>query len=170
MKILFYKNNLQNNIPRLDEITNLWKQNFNDDMSLLPETHIGVLSIDDIIVGIVFLLFPTDLLLKKNDNISNNLIAQNVTIDDCYLYNFCISANEQKKGYGSRLLEQTEEYVKEYVKEYVEEYVKKQNINKVILFVKGDNVPAIKLYNNFKYKVQKATPNGFIMEKILSIV
>ena len=42
--------------------------------------------------------------------------------------------------------------------------LKKQNI---ILFVEQGNIPAICLYNKFGYKVYRATPGGFIMEKNL---
>lgn len=154
MKILFY----QNNIPNKTQIIKLWEKEFkktNEDIDLLPETTVGILSLDNILSGIVFLLFPTKSFLEQDSDLSNNLIEQKVTLNDCYLYNFCITSNEQKKGYGKKLLEKAEEYVK------------KQGSCKIILFVEGNNVPAIKLYNKHEYRVQRAIPNGFIMEKIL---
>ena len=38
---------------------------------------------------------------------------------------------------------------------------------KVILFVEKGNVPAISLYNKFEYRVYRASPTGFVMEKNL---
>ena len=153
MEILFYKEN----IPHKLNMINLWGKEFknSDDISLLPETSVGILYLDKVFSGMVFLLFPTDKFFEKESDESKTLKEQKVSVDDCYLYNFCITREEQKKGYGTQMLNK------------VEEFVKKEDKKRIVLFVDGDNRGAIKLYCKTGYKVQRATPNGFIMEKIL---
>jgi len=151
MEILFYKEN----IPYKLNILNLWQKEFNGEISLLKETSVGILLLDKVFSGMVFLLFPTKEFFEKETDESKTLKEQKVTIDDVYLYNFCITKEQQKKGYGTKMLKK------------VEEYVKKENRKKIILFVDGGNRGAIKLYVKIGFRVQLATPSGFIMEKIL---
>jgi len=149
MEILFYKQN----IPYKLNILNLWQKEFSGEISLLKETSVGVLLIDKVFSGMVFLLFLTKEFFEKETAESKTLKEQKVSIDDVYLYNFCITKEQQKKGYGTKMLKKVEEYVK--------------NKEKIILFVDGENRGAIKLYVKSGYKVKLATPSGFIMEKIL---
>lgn len=151
MEILFY----QKNIPYKLNILNLWQKEFSGEISLLEETRVGILLIDKVFSGMVFLLFPTKEFFDKETNESKTLKDQNVTINDVYLYNFCITKEQQKKGYGTIILKK------------VEEYVKKENRKKIILFVDGGNRGAIRLYVKSGFRVYRATPSGFIMEKIL---
>lgn len=151
MEILFY----QKNIPYKLNILNLWQKEFSGEISLLQETRVGILLIDKVFSGMVFLLFPTKEFFDRETNESKTLKDQNVSIDDVYLYNFCITKEQQKKGYGTIILKK------------VEQYVKKENRKKIILFVDGNNRGAIKLYVKSGFRVYRATPSGFIMEKIL---
>ena len=61
------------------------------------------------------------------------------------------------------LLQKCHEYVKSLSNDLFGEF----NKNKILLFVDNGNVPAISMYNNFGYQVQRAMPRGFIMEKNL---
>ncbi len=105
MEILFY----QKNIPYKLNILNLWQKEFSGEISLLEETRVGILLIDKVFSGMVFLLFPTKEFFDKETNESKTLKDQNVTINDVYLYNFCITKEEQKKGYGTIILKKVEE-------------------------------------------------------------
>jgi len=151
MEILFYKQN----IPYKLNILNLWQKEFSGEISLLKETSVGILLIDKVFSGMVFLLFPTKEFFEKETAESKTLKEQKATVDDVYLYNFCITKEQQTKGYGTKMLKK------------VQEYVKKENRKKIILFVDGGNRGAIKLYVKIGFKVKLATPRGFIMEKIL---
>jgi len=146
-------------------IKEMWEQSFGHGedvgpMGLLDETIIGILVEDsrecEEIIAISFLLNPTNELLDSDNIYYTNVKLQGVTENDFYLYNFCVAEKKKKKGYGTFLLEECEKYVKSL------------NKNKIILFVKNKNIPAISLYNKFHFKVQRATPDGFIMEKNLS--
>jgi ribosomal protein S18 acetylase RimI-like enzyme len=99
--------------------------------------------VDDVIIG----------LLEEKEIIGAVCLLPNhkdLTDDDCYLYNFCIREEDRGKGYGKRLLAEAEKYIKK----------------NIYLFVKKENVPAIRLYNKCKYSVHQANPTGFIMKKI----
>jgi ribosomal protein S18 acetylase RimI-like enzyme len=156
----FYKKD-ELTIEEIKKIKKIWKKSFKkkeeDDMELLDTTIIGTISDENkIIVAISFLLFPTEDLLKNSLIQSyTNIKEQGVTKNDCYLYNLCVSKSKRKKGYGNSLLIKCHEYIKLL------------NKNKIILFVEHGNIPAILLYNKNEYKVYRATPGGFIMEKNL---
>jgi len=145
----------------IQKIKKIWKKSFKkkreDDMELLDKTIIGtVIDENKKIVAISFLLFPTEDLLENSLIQSyQNIKEQGVTKNDCYIYNFCVSKSKRKKGYGKALLIKCHEYIK-----YLNKY-------KILLFVEHENIPAICLYNKYEYKVYRATPSGFIMEKNL---
>jgi ribosomal protein S18 acetylase RimI-like enzyme len=146
---------------KIQKIKKIWKKSFKkkreDDMELLDKTIIGtILDKNKKIVAISFLLFPTEDLLENSLSQSyKNIKDQGVTKNDCYIYNFCVSKSKRKKGYGKALLIKCHQYIKDL------------NKNKILLFVEHENIPAICLYNKYEYKVYRATPGGFIMEKNL---
>jgi len=155
----FSKNNLRPSEKK--RIRKLWEKSFDkrsdDDMELLDTTIVAT-ALDEKkrIVAISFLLCPTKELLNSTDIKSySNIKEQGVTENDCYLYNFCVSKRKRKKGYGKFLLEKCHEYLKNLKKK------------RILLFVEHGNIPAICLYNKFEYKVHRATPGGFVMEKNL---
>jgi ribosomal protein S18 acetylase RimI-like enzyme len=148
----------------IKQIKKIWKKSFKkkeeDDMELLDTTIVGtVLDENKKIVAISFLLCPTEDLLQNSINSLiksyTNIKEQGVTKNDCYIYNFCVSKSKRKKGYGNALLIKCHEYIKVL------------NKHKILLFVEHGNIPAICLYNKYEYKVYRATPSGFIMEKNL---
>jgi len=143
-----------------NKIRELWEKSFrknsNDDMELLDTTIVGFICENNKIVAMSFLLCPTKEQLSLDEPKSySNIKEQGVTPNDCYIYNFCVSKSKRKKGYGKFLLQECHSYLSG---------IKKQ---KVLLFVEHGNIPAICLYNKFGYKVHRATPGGFIMEKNL---
>jgi len=157
IKFLTLQNITSNDIT---QIRKLWIDSFDkkssDDIELLDTTIVGIIYENNKIVAISFLLCPTDKQLNSNKlKYYSNIKEQGVTSNDCYIYNFCVSKNKQKQGYGKMLLQNCHDYLKK---------LKKQ---KIILFVEKGNIPAIFLYNKFEYKVHMATPSGFIMEKNL---
>jgi ribosomal protein S18 acetylase RimI-like enzyme len=157
---IFYKND-ELDKEKIKQIKKIWKKSFKkkeeDDMELLDTTIVGtIVDENKKIVAISFLLCPTEDLLKNSSIQSyTNIKEQGVTKNDCYLYNFCVSKSKRKKGYGNSLLIKCHEYIKLL------------NKNKILLFVEHGNIPAILLYNKNEYKVYRATPGGFIMEKNL---
>lgn len=149
--ITFYKKD-ELTKEMFDEILVIWQKSFNKvdtDIGLLDTTIVGIILDENKIVAITFLLVPD---LKS---LNSNIKEQGVTENDCYIYNFCVLESERKKGYGQDLLIKCHEYIK---------CLNKQN---TLLFVEDGNIPAICLYNKYEYKVHRATPNGFIMKKIM---
>lgn len=142
-------------------IRKIWEKSFDkkedEDMELLDTTIVAaVLDENKKINAISFILCPSKELLESSDIKSySNIKEQGVTENDCYVYNFCVTKQKRKKGYGKFLLKKCHEYLR---------VLKKQ---KVLLFVEHGNIPAICLYNKFGYKVHRATPGGFVMEKNL---
>lgn len=142
------------------EINKIFSESFkeNNDIGFEEDAVIGIVSDKkNKIIAISFLLFPTDDKLKNLKTKSYaNIRQQGVTQNDCYMYNFCVIKEERKKGIGNFLLKKCHEYVKQQKKQ------------KIILYVKNDNTPAIYLYNKFGYNVHIAAPGGFIMKIILN--
>ncbi len=151
----FKKNELSDKLSL--EVQEIWEESFGGEieMGLLDETIIGILFVKEEIVSILFLLNPSKELLDSDNKYYTNIKLQGVTEKDFYLYNLCVTKKQRKKGYGKLLLQNSHKYVKSL------------NINKILLFVDNGNVPAISMYNKFGYSVQRAMPNGFIMEKNL---
>lgn len=144
------------------QIRELWEKSFekneDDDMELIDSTVVIVIEENKNIRAMSFLLLPTrEHFSNENLNIKSyeNIKEQGVSEDDCYIYNFCVSKENRKKGIGKFLLEKCHQYANE---------MKKEN---VFLFVEQGNIPAICLYNKFKYQVHRAAPNGFILKKYL---
>ena len=144
MKITFYKGD---EIKNKKEIINFCYEPFQKETDILDENTIAVLSTDKII-GVAFLL--TDIKKIKKE-LHDNLVKQGVKEGDCYLYNFCISKEERKKGYGIKLLNECHNYLKNKCKN-------------VFLFVESKNSGAIYLYNKAKYMVHMASSDGFVMK------
>ena len=143
----------------LKQIRKLWAKTFNkkdnDDMELLDETVVATILFEENIIAISFLLCPSEKMLNSKIKSYSNIKEQGVSKDDCYLYNFCVHENHRKKGLSKRLLQECHDYLSNRGKQTI------------ILFVDHDNIPAICLYNKFKYRVYMATPGGFVMEKNL---
>lgn len=152
--VKFFK---KDDLVEKDRVKEIWEESFGEEieMGLLDETIIGMLFVKEEIVSILFLLNPPKELLDSDNKYYTNIKLQGVTEKDFYLYNFCVCKKQRKKGYGKLLLQKCHEYVKSL------------DIDKILLFVDNGNVPAISMYNNFGYIVQRAMPNGFIMEKNL---
>lgn len=130
---------------------------FDEDPDILDFTTICLLEKNNNIIGLTCIISPTKNDMKKYStsikikNYLKNIKEQGVTSDDSYIYNFCIDEKERKKGYASYLLNECHIFLK------------KMNKRKCFLFVKNKNIPAICLYNKFKYRVHRSTPDGFIM-------
>lgn len=130
-----------------------------DNLYLLDETLIGICTTPKgrKIEGFVFLLLADEAKLEQDEDFYKSLKDQGVTgLKDVYLYNMCIRPKSRRKGKAALLLSMSEEVLKEKDK------------NKIILFVKGDNRPAVALYNKIGYLVKLASPYGFLMEKNLT--
>lgn len=140
-----------------NKIRELWRTSFtkneDEDIELLDDTIVSILMYNNNIIGISFILCPSEKNINSTIETYSNIKQQGVTENDCYLYNVCIDSNYRRKGYAELLLHECHKYV--------------SNKQKSILFVEKDNIPAIKLYIKLNYKVYLATPSGFIMEKNL---
>ena len=158
MQVKFYnKKDLSNEDCK--QIRNLWGKAFDkleDDMNLIDETTVSLLRNDSQeLVGMAFLLNPTKTNLESEILHFKNIKDQGVTENHCYIYNFCITRSEHRKGFGKYLLSECHKYICNLEK------------NKVMLFVEDGNIPAICLYIKAGYLVHRSGLSGFVMKKNL---
>ncbi len=97
---------------------------------------------------------------------NKNLIAFlnfNVTYEDCEIEYICVSKDFKKKGVASLMLFYLDDFCKKIVN---------NNVNKILLEVGENNLPAIHLYKKFNFnkvserkKYYKNSENALILEK-----
>jgi len=130
----------------------------NDEMGLVENATIAILPTKGkrSVIGMAFLLLPTEKDYATDCKHFGNVKEQGVRAEkDAYLYNVAIREKDRRKGNARKLLAA------------VEKEMKSRNKEKLVLFVEVENIGAIALYNNLGYKVTRAAPKGFLMEKCL---
>jgi ribosomal protein S18 acetylase RimI-like enzyme len=151
------------------QLKELWLENFCDDLSkiipgelenlmgLLPKTEIVIFPTPSgrNIIGCAFMLSPDEEDLKSTDKYYQELKKQKITENDTVIYNVVVRKKDRKKGYAKQIMNN------------IENILLNKNRKRLVLEVKAENKTAIIFYNKLNYKVVLATPNGFLMEKIL---
>ncbi|MFX0017443.1 MAG: GNAT family N-acetyltransferase [Promethearchaeota archaeon] len=129
------------NLDDLDEIMKMEKETFKSD-SFSKETMKQL-----ILQNTLFLK-----LIKKQDKqkILGFIIIIQDDLDRMNIINFLINKKNQNKGYGSYLLTKTLEIVK-----------KVSGIKKIVLNVKTKNRAAIKLYEEFNFRIIRKIENYY---------
>lgn len=148
-------------LPEINEdlTEGLTDNEIRENLYILDETLVGVVTTPKgrNVEGFVFLWLADEKKLESDEDFYKSLKDQGLTGDnDVYLYNMCIRPKSRRKGKALSLLARADMILKEKGK------------TKIILFVKGDNRPAVALYNRLDYRVRLATPYGFLMEKNLT--
>lgn len=108
-------------------------------MMLEDNLDIKILSKNNILEDMKNEHFVYFLLNDMSKNKTIGYIAISYVIDTMDIISIVIEKNYQKKGFASYLLE------------YIIDFAKKNNIVNILLEVRSTNIPAIKLYEKFKF-------------------
>ena len=156
------------------QVGHIWKDSFPDDLGefegtdvvdnvdIKPETliHLYLSPKGRTVYGVACYFLATEEALEENHSNTDpgeaSLRDQGIRIGDAYLHNLAISKKKRRKGLALKMLMSAEKYLKDNCKR-----------KRILLCVLANNPGAVALYNKLHYKVTRAIPTGFLMEKNL---
>lgn len=158
----------------IKQVSHIWKESFSKDLENIEEKD--VISDVDItpwtiihlylspkgkkVYGVACYFIATDEALSEDiiesEKGIESLVQQGIKVGDAYLHNLAINSKKRRKGIALKMMESAENHLKEIHRD------------RIVLCVLGENRPAIALYNKLQYKVARAIPLGFLMEKNLA--